>query len=168
MAPDSPSFSPILSFSSMDDLTSTLKARPAPPPHEEPPLPATASGPTAHHKPFSNPPFHKYLPNIDKTARTSFPPPKPDRNPIPHPRPPILGSLIDTDLQTRNIKNFRNAAEHHDGKQEEEHDMPRGYPYREWRDYGYLALEWVGAMSGQLFGYMESECRLMNGARHTI
>ncbi|KAI4201733.1 MAG: hypothetical protein LQ350_003087 [Teloschistes chrysophthalmus] len=166
LAPDSPSLSPILSIvSSLEDLTSTLKARPAALPHEEPPLPAAASGFTAHSK-ASKPPLHN-IPKIHETAPTPFAQPKPeDPTSSFHPHP-MLGPLINTDLQTRTIKNFRNPPETHDYNQHQ-NDMPRGYPYQNWRDYGYLALEWLGAMSGRLFGFMESEIRLMNGARHTI
>ncbi|KAI4102708.1 MAG: hypothetical protein L6R37_004239 [Teloschistes peruensis] len=160
LAPDSPSLSPILSLSSLDDLTSTIKARPTPPPYEKSLLP-TALGFTAHCKASKTP--CRNLPKIDETKPTSFSTLKQDHDSNLR---PTLGPLIDVDLQARKIKDFRNTAEAKDGNNEE-HDMQRGYPYRDWRDYVYLALEWLGAMSGRLFGFMESEFRL-TGARHTI
>ncbi|KAL8636248.1 MAG: hypothetical protein Q9228_006337 [Teloschistes exilis] len=160
LAPDSPSLSPILSFSFLDDLASTINARPAPPPYEKSSLPA-ASGFTAHCKASKVP--CRNIPKIDETKPTSFSTLKQDRDSS---HCPTLGPLLDVDLQARKIKDFRNTAEAEDGNNKE-HDMPRGYPYRDCRDYGYLALEWLGAMSGRLFGFMESEFRL-TGARHTI
>ena len=45
--------------------------------------------------------------------------------------------------------------------------MPAGWPYRDWRGYAWLALEWVRNMQGLLMNLMEQEHRL-GGARHTI
>ncbi len=45
--------------------------------------------------------------------------------------------------------------------------MPPGWPYRDWRDYAWLALEWIQNMQGLLMNLMEQEHRL-GGARHTI
>ncbi|KAI4253984.1 MAG: hypothetical protein LQ352_003368 [Teloschistes flavicans] len=160
-APDSPSLSPTLSVSSLEDLTSTIQARPASP-QEQSPLPTVSRLTTPNETKI--PHFHG-LTRIDETKPTSFSTLKRDRTSSRRPSL-MLGPLIDADLQARNVKNFRNTIEADDGNNEE-HDMPRGYPYRDWRGFGYLALEWLAAMSGLLFGFMESECRL-NGARHTI
>ncbi|KAL8878451.1 MAG: hypothetical protein Q9198_003738 [Flavoplaca austrocitrina] len=45
--------------------------------------------------------------------------------------------------------------------------MPAGWPYRHWRDYAWLALEWICNMQSLLMNLMEQEHRL-GGARHTI
>ncbi|KAI4104274.1 MAG: hypothetical protein LQ339_003893 [Xanthoria mediterranea] len=45
--------------------------------------------------------------------------------------------------------------------------MPAGWPYRSWRDYGWLAWEWMRNMQSLLMNLMEQEHRL-GGARHTI
>ncbi|KAL8781759.1 MAG: hypothetical protein Q9213_005868 [Squamulea squamosa] len=45
--------------------------------------------------------------------------------------------------------------------------MPAGWPYRDWRGYAWLALEWVQNMQSLLMNLMEQEHRL-GGARHTI
>ncbi|KAI4282571.1 MAG: hypothetical protein L6R38_002820 [Xanthoria sp. 2 TBL-2021] len=45
--------------------------------------------------------------------------------------------------------------------------MPAGWPYRHWRDYVWLAWEWLQNMQSLLMNLMEQEHRL-GGARHTI
>ncbi|KAL8835649.1 MAG: hypothetical protein Q9176_006770 [Flavoplaca citrina] len=45
--------------------------------------------------------------------------------------------------------------------------MPAGWPYRHWRDYAWLAWEWICNMQSLLMNLMEQEHRL-GGARHTI
>ncbi|KAI4220710.1 MAG: hypothetical protein LQ349_008018, partial [Xanthoria aureola] len=45
--------------------------------------------------------------------------------------------------------------------------MPAGWPYRSWRDYVWLAWEWIRNMQSLLMNLMEQEHRL-GGARHTI
>ena len=45
--------------------------------------------------------------------------------------------------------------------------MPAGWPYRSWRDYVWLAWEWMRNMQSLLMNLMEQEHRL-GGARHTI
>ncbi|KAL8716893.1 MAG: hypothetical protein Q9181_008384, partial [Wetmoreana brouardii] len=50
---------------------------------------------------------------------------------------------------------------------EEDWDMPAGYPYRDWRGIGLLAWEYLKGMQGLLLGFLEQDAR-WGGARHTI
>lgn len=46
-------------------------------------------------------------------------------------------------------------------------DMPPGFPYKDWRGYALLALEYLKVLQRLLLGFMEQDCR-WGGARHTI
>ncbi|KAL8686443.1 MAG: hypothetical protein Q9218_007101 [Villophora microphyllina] len=180
-APNSPPVSPILSASSsFEDLTSIIEAYPASPP-QFPPL-AVTSGFTTHNMtsmpvndaprrhdsasihPYQTPPLSK----VCKMEHTETSASRILKLPVKaslHPAP-AFGPLIDIDLEAghcnRHLRSIIDVDEDN-----EDYDMPLGYPYRDWLDYRYLALEWLRALQRSLSGFMETNVRGA-GARHTV
>ncbi|KAL8765656.1 MAG: hypothetical protein Q9209_007336 [Squamulea sp. 1 TL-2023] len=98
---------------------------------------------------------------------------------LPYPRPaPPIASILPTphidypaEASSRRIAQYDDLEAGHLAKYDDDEDleacMPAGWPYRNWRGYAWLTLEWVQNMQSLLMNLMEQEHRL-GGARHTI
>ncbi|KAL8696221.1 MAG: hypothetical protein Q9201_007768 [Fulgogasparrea decipioides] len=169
-APNSPPLSSISlttsASSSFEDLNSTVKPSPTRQPGNQ------ATAPASSHS-------HQRLPlsTIDQTYS-----PNPQKRSLPHqprtlidynresgPHQLLTSPLIDMDqdLEAGRYRYQSPKAIDAEESDDEDWDMPAGYPYRDWRGIGLLAWEYLKGMQGLLLGFMEQDVR-WGGARHTI
>ncbi|KAI4118183.1 MAG: hypothetical protein LQ338_007448 [Usnochroma carphineum] len=160
-------------FELIDLIPSTPPYKPQPP---SPLLTAASDSPPSF--PFARTPSStsssfsdlgstvKPLPKPQAMIPASLPPQlKPQTIPPPAKRAPQRDAQEYTEHDLRN--RFLDFADFYPDDENIKDDMPPGYPYKDWRGIGLLALEYLKGMQGLLLGFMEKDCR-WGGARHTI
>ncbi|KAL8736441.1 MAG: hypothetical protein Q9166_000233 [cf. Caloplaca sp. 2 TL-2023] len=134
----------------------------------QPPSPLVTFAPTPPLSPINLTPLISSLHSDLSTTLKPLPayPTPPPPPPIPAPRY-IDYPLVDPTGRITRYRDLEAGRYLDDEDEDPDVCMPAGYPYRGWRGYALLALEWLKNMSALLSGLMEQEHR-WGGARHTI
>ncbi|KAL8654688.1 MAG: hypothetical protein Q9226_003330, partial [Calogaya cf. arnoldii] len=99
---------------------------------------------------------------------------------VPYPAsiPPTARMLPTPNIDNPRVDTKQRRSRHHDleaahpapdnDNEDLEAGMPAGWPYSHWRDYAWLAWEWIQSMQSLLMNLMEQEHRLGGGEAYDM